>query len=70
MRDFALWHMKPGDIAQGFREFRPFLGQCRFRDCSHGDDPGCGDSPPPLPALPPHWIVAKDQISCQHPPRP
>ena len=34
-----------------------------------GEDPGCGDAPPALPALPPHWVVAKDQISCQHPPR-
>ena len=32
------------------------------------DDPGCGSNPPPLPELPPHWIVAKDKITCQHPP--
>lgn len=32
-------------------------------------DPGCSDDPPPLPELPPHWIVPKDQITCQHPPR-
>jgi len=24
-----------------FREFRPFLGKCRFHDCSHGKDDGC-----------------------------
>jgi ribosome biogenesis GTPase len=33
--------MGAADIAQGFRDFRPFLGHCRFRDCSHGPDPGC-----------------------------
>jgi phosphatidylserine/phosphatidylglycerophosphate/cardiolipin synthase-like enzyme len=33
------------------------------------EDPGCSDNPPPLPELPPHWIVAKDKITCQHPPR-
>jgi phosphatidylserine/phosphatidylglycerophosphate/cardiolipin synthase-like enzyme len=33
------------------------------------DDPGCTESPPPQPELPPHWIVAKDKITCQHPPR-
>jgi len=33
------------------------------------EDPGCGDNPPPLPELPPHWIVTKDKITCQHPPR-
>ncbi|PRQ01070.1 Phospholipase D precursor [Enhygromyxa salina] len=34
-----------------------------------GEDPGCGDNPPPLAELPPHWIVTKDKITCQHPPR-
>jgi phosphatidylserine/phosphatidylglycerophosphate/cardiolipin synthase-like enzyme len=32
-------------------------------------DPGCGPNPPPLPALPPHWTVPKDKVTCQHPPR-
>lgn len=33
------------------------------------EDPGCGPNPPPLPELPPHWVVPKDKITCQHPPR-
>lgn len=41
IREFGLWHMEPQDLIQGFSEFRPFLGQCRFRDCSHTLDPGC-----------------------------
>ena len=24
-----------------FREFRPYLGKCRFHDCGHGKDDGC-----------------------------
>ena len=24
-----------------FREFRPFIGQCRFNDCAHLKEPGC-----------------------------
>jgi ribosome biogenesis GTPase len=39
--DFALWHLEPGDVAAGFAEFRPFLGKCRFADCSHRVEPGC-----------------------------
>lgn len=34
-----------------------------------GEDPGCGPTPPPMQALPPHWITPKDKITCQHPPK-
>lgn len=41
VREFGLWHLEPEQIAQGFVEFRNYLGGCKFRDCKHGDDPGC-----------------------------
>ena len=41
IREFALWHMSRGQVEQGFREFRPFLGDCKFRDCRHEQEPGC-----------------------------
>lgn len=41
VRDFGLSHVTAGAVAQGFREFWPYLGQCRFRDCQHGDEPDC-----------------------------
>ncbi|MDX1706366.1 small ribosomal subunit biogenesis GTPase RsgA [Pseudidiomarina sp.] len=41
IREFALWHLEPDRVAWCFRDFRPFLGQCKFRDCKHVDDPGC-----------------------------
>ena len=44
VREFALWHIPPQDIANGFPEFRPYLGQCRFRDCRHDQEPGCAIS--------------------------
>ncbi|OOF00590.1 ribosome small subunit-dependent GTPase [Salinivibrio sp. MA351] len=41
VREFGLWHLEPEQIAHGFVEFREYLGGCKFRDCKHGDDPGC-----------------------------
>ncbi len=41
IREFGLMHLDRQQLAQGFIEFRPFLGQCRFRNCSHKNDPGC-----------------------------
>jgi len=29
------------NLAQGFREFEPYAGKCRFPDCAHGKDSGC-----------------------------
>jgi ribosome biogenesis GTPase len=29
------------EFAGYWRDFRPFLGECRFRDCAHKDEPGC-----------------------------
>ncbi len=28
-------------LEYGFREFRPYLGACRFTDCKHREEPGC-----------------------------
>ncbi|MGL4858983.1 MAG: small ribosomal subunit biogenesis GTPase RsgA [Enterobacteriaceae bacterium] len=41
VREFALWHLLPEQVTQGFIEFRQWAGTCRFRDCKHGSDPGC-----------------------------
>lgn len=39
--EYGLWTMAQSELADGFREFRPFQGQCRFRDCRHAGEPGC-----------------------------
>ncbi|MGL5335022.1 MAG: small ribosomal subunit biogenesis GTPase RsgA [Enterovibrio sp.] len=41
VREFGLWDLDLGAISQGFLEFHPFLGGCKFRDCKHLNDPGC-----------------------------
>ena len=41
IREFGLWHMTREQVEQGFREFRPLLGTCKFRDCQHQREPGC-----------------------------
>lgn len=41
IREFGLWHMEPEDLLFGFREFQPFLGHCKFRNCAHESEPGC-----------------------------
>lgn len=41
IREFGLWHMSREQVEQGFREFRPLLGTCKFRDCQHVHEPGC-----------------------------
>ena len=41
VREFGLWHLATDDITQAYREFQPYLGECKFRDCKHLNDPGC-----------------------------
>jgi len=39
--EFGLAGFDAAEIAAGFREFAPYLGQCRFQDCRHLVEPGC-----------------------------
>lgn len=41
VRDFTLGKVQPGELEKGFREFTPYLGQCRFHNCRHSSEPGC-----------------------------
>ncbi len=38
---FGLAHLSAEQLAHSFIEFRPLLGDCRFRDCRHEAEPGC-----------------------------
>lgn len=34
-------HIRPEDLGETFREFRPYLGQCQFVSCTHTKEKGC-----------------------------
>lgn len=55
IREFGLWHISREQLLEGFVDFRPWLGQCRFRNCAHAAEPGC--------AL--HAAVAAGQLSAR-----
>ena len=41
IRDFGLWDISEAQITNGFIEFRPYIGQCRFHNCRHLNEPDC-----------------------------
>ncbi|MCW8878451.1 MAG: small ribosomal subunit biogenesis GTPase RsgA [Kangiellaceae bacterium] len=41
IREFGLWHLEQPQICNGFIEFEPYIGGCKFRDCTHVNEPGC-----------------------------
>src|ERR1700682_5714825 len=40
-QSFGLFHLTEDQIGEAMREFRPYLGTCKFNDCSHLSEPGC-----------------------------
>ncbi|HUP98027.1 MAG TPA: ribosome small subunit-dependent GTPase A [Usitatibacter sp.] len=40
-QSFGLFHLTEDQIGEAMREFRPYLGTCKFNDCSHMTEPGC-----------------------------
>lgn len=41
LQEFGLAHLSRGMLEQGFVDFRPYLADCRFRDCTHRSEPDC-----------------------------
>lgn len=41
VRSFRIGRIERSELEHGFREFRPFLGRCAFRNCTHQHEPGC-----------------------------
>ncbi|MFI4918586.1 MAG: small ribosomal subunit biogenesis GTPase RsgA [Legionellales bacterium] len=41
VREFILWNMDIATLAQGYTEFRPYISQCKYRNCLHVNTPNC-----------------------------
>ena len=41
IRSFSIAGLEPSDIAIFFRDFAPFIEQCRLSDCLHDHEPDC-----------------------------
>lgn len=41
MQQFGVQHIPAPELAATFREFRRYLGRCRFHNCLHAGEPGC-----------------------------
>jgi ribosome biogenesis GTPase len=41
IREFALTHLSADRVIDGFIDFHPYLGRCKFRDCKHNKETGC-----------------------------
>jgi ribosome biogenesis GTPase / thiamine phosphate phosphatase len=41
LREVGMWGLPSGALDQCFPEFRPYLGECKFQDCTHDIEPGC-----------------------------
>lgn len=40
-QNFGLWHLSPSERLHAMRDFAGWIGRCRFKDCTHRDEPGC-----------------------------
>lgn len=43
-QEFGLRHLQARDLAGLMPDFKPFLGTCRFYNCTHRQEPGCAVS--------------------------
>lgn len=41
VREFGLVSLSAEEVANGFTEFKEYLGTCKFRNCAHNSEPGC-----------------------------
>ena len=42
LREVGMWGLASEHLDECFREFRPHIAECKFGDCTHRVEPGCG----------------------------
>ncbi|PJF29453.1 MAG: ribosome small subunit-dependent GTPase A [Phototrophicales bacterium] len=42
MRYLNIWDVEPEELDGYFRDLAPYIGNCRFSNCTHNHEPGCG----------------------------
>lgn len=42
IKTLAVWDVEPGELDAYFREIHAHVAECRFTNCTHQDEPGCG----------------------------
>lgn len=41
-QEFGLYHLSEGMLERAFRDFKPYLGHCKYYNCRHLAEPQCG----------------------------
>ncbi len=41
IRSFGVWNLQKEDVVRHFREFEPYVHECRYPDCTHLIEPSC-----------------------------
>lgn len=59
LQEFGLAQLSRNELESCFIEFRPYLGQCRFRDCRHDREPGCA-----LQAASQAGAISPERLAC------
>ncbi|MCO6507162.1 MAG: ribosome small subunit-dependent GTPase, partial [Snodgrassella sp.] len=41
LQAFGLHHLQASNLVHYLPDMRPYIGKCRFHNCSHRQEPGC-----------------------------
>ena len=41
IKEIGLYNIEKEELCHYFKEFKPFLGTCKFNNCTHNHEPGC-----------------------------